>query len=192
MTIYNMDDDFTPFEPYEPYKYNKYFNAITITWGELRDGGFIDWDEDRFSWDYFDEEQKARLEEMMDRRFWLREISIIPPEAWRISFIGKLNEAMRTASLMYQILKDRPNILTQLDEYHKSRSIGSDFPATLLNGSTGDYASDGRDYEYETVRDGDILTAMNLLQEFRHPDIYILDKLEGCFSNLVTVNLNGF
>ena len=185
-------DDFRPYETREPYEHYKYFNAITITWGELRDGGFIDWDEDRFSWDWYDEDQKKRLESMMDGRFWLREISAIPPEAWRRQFIEKLNEAMRVARPMYKILEDRPNLLTVLDEYHKSRSIGSDFPQTLLNGSGGDYASDGRDYEYETVRDGDAIDALERLRSFRHPDVYVLDQLEGCFSSLVSVNVNGF
>lgn len=181
-----------PFVPVDPYPSREYHNAITITWGELRDAGIIDWSSSMFAWDYYDDEQKLRLEKMMDGRFWFREISAIPPEVWRMQFIEKLNEAMAVAKLMYKILDERPNVLTQLDEYHKSRSIGSDFPATLLNGSGGDYASDGRDYEYETVRDGDLITAMAALQQFRHPDIYVLDKLEACFTNLVSLNVNGF
>lgn len=191
MTISRIDiHEYVPVE--NPYPKWDYYNPITITWGELRDEGFIDWTDEKFAWDFYDEEQKARLEKKMDGRFWVREISDIPPERWRIQFIEALNEAMTTAKIMYKILEDQPNALIQSDEYHKSRSIGSDFPATLLNGSSGDYASDGRDYEYETIKNGDMLTAMANLQQFRHPDLFVLDQLERCFSSLVSLNVNGF
>lgn len=184
--------DIKPYEEWEPYTSNRYFNAITVTYGELVDGGFIDWTSPAFAWDYYDEEQKARVEEMIAGRFWLREISVLPPGAWRITFIETLNESMKAARLMYEAIEKSTDILVDSDEYHKSRSIGSEFPATLLNGSTGDYASDGRDYEYETVRDRNIAEAIAAMQAFRHPDLYILDKLEACFSCLVSVNIDGF
>lgn len=187
-----FDGDIRPYDDWEPYQNNRYFNAVTVTYGELVDGGFIDWTDPAFSWDYYDEEQKARVENLIAGRFWLREISVLPPGAWRISFIETLNEAMTAARPMYEALEKTAGILVESDEFHKSRSIGSEFPATLLNGSTGDYASDGRDYEYETVRDGNAIRAIEALQAFRHPDIYILDKLEACFSCLVSVNIDGF
>lgn len=193
-----MVDSIKPYspgiDPYErdPYERTDYYNAVTITWGELREGGYIDWNTPEFSWDYYDEDQRNRLQKLIDGRFWLREISMIPPGAWRISFIQTLNEAMSAAKLMYKALDDSHGALIESDEYHKSRGIDSDFPATLLNGSSGDYASNGRDYEYETIREGRMTEAMNDLQYFRHPDVYVLDKLEGCFSQLVSVNINGF
>ena len=192
MTTFNNEDGFVPYDPPEDYPFHEYHSAITITWGELRDAGVIDWDSPQYEWAFYDLDQKERLQKLMDGRFWFREISAIPPEVWRRQFIEKLNEAMLVAKLMYRVMDERPNLMTVVDEYHKSRSIGSDFPQTLLNGSGGDYASDGRDYEYETVRDGDLMTVMEALQQFRHPDLYVLDKLETCFTNLVSLNLNGF
>lgn len=185
-------EDITPYEPINPYSHRDYYNAVTITWGELRDGGYINWDEPEFSWDYYSEDQRTRLQKLIDGRFWLREISIIPPEAWRISFIQTINEAMANAKFMYQAIDESHGVLTESDEYHKSRGIDSDFPATLLNGSSGDYASNGRDYEYETIRDINMPAIMERLQTFRHPDLYVLDKLETCFSSLVSININGF
>lgn len=185
-------NDIDPYIPTDPYPTNDYYNAVTITYGELKDGGYIDWDTPEFAWDWYSEEQRDRLQRLIDSRFWLREISIIPPAAWRISFIQKLNEAMTTARLMYETLDQSSGALVESDEYHKSRGIDSDFPATLLNGSSGDYASSGRDLEYETVRDGRLTTTMEELQFFRHPDIYILDQLESCFSSLVSVNINAY
>lgn len=187
-----FDYEIHPYQDWDPYVYNLYFNAVTITWGELRDGGYIDWDSELFQWDWYDEEQRDRLQEMIDRRFWVREISLIPPERWRKYFLETLNEAMRAARLMYQALEDTPGPLAYGDEYHKSRDIRSDFPATLLNGSGGDYASDGRDYEYETIRNGNLEDVMDKLASYLDPDIYVLDKLERCFSSLVSVNINGF
>lgn len=187
-----------PFHPYEPpvedYSRTEYFNPITITYGELADNGIIDWsDPTRWSWDYYDIEQKNRVEKLISGRFWFREISIIPPEAWRIAFLEKLNEAMRVARLMYRILdENEDNIMVTGDEWHKRRTILSDFPATLLNGSGGDYASNGSDDEYETVHSGSFLDAMEKLTTYTDPDLFILDALEGCFSQLVSVNVNGF
>ena len=184
------------FRPYivndDPYPYNMYWSPHTITYGELADGGYIDWTAPEFAWDWHSPEQRERVQKMIAGRFWLREISIVPPEAWRRRFIETLNEAMRTAKLMYEALDESSNPLVDSDEYHKSRAINSDFPATLLNGSGGDYASDGRDLEYETIRQGRITDALADLYGTVHPDIYILDKLESCFSSLVSVNINAY
>ena len=186
--------NFHQFEPFEPYQHNEYYNAVTITYGQLSEMDFIDWDDPAWAWDWYSEEQRDRLQKLIDGRFWLREISIIPPEAWRRAFIQKLNEAMRTAKRMYEALEKTPSILADRDEYHKRRSIASDFPQTLLNGSGQDYASNGVDLEYETVSDGSALSAVERLQgeNYQDPDLWILDTLEVCFSKLVSVNVNGF
>lgn len=187
-----FNDNIIPYDPSNPYSHGLYFSTMTITYGELAEEGYIDWSRPEFSWDWYDEEQRDRLEKMISDRFWMREIAIVPPEAWRKRFIETLNEAMRTARLMYRALDEQSNPMIESDEYHKSRTIGSEFPATLLNGSGGDYASDGRDSEYETIRQGKLTDIMYDLQEFRHPDLYVLDKLESCFSNLVSLNINAF
>ncbi len=181
---YIVDDD--------PYPNNEYWSAVSITWGELRDSGWIDWDSPDWSWSFFDQEQRSRVQKLIDGRFWFREIAVIPPGAWRIRFLQTLEEAMVETYPMYQVLRDHPDMVLVDDEFHKSRAVSSDFPATLLNGSGGDYASDGRDYEYETVHDGRTLDALRDLREFRHPDLIILDRLEGVFSNLVSLNVNAY
>lgn len=180
------------YEILDPYPINVYFNPHTITYGELADGGYIDWSREEFSWAWYSEEQRDRLQKMIARRFWLREISIVPPEAWRLRFIETLDEAMRVATHMYAVLDEGQNALVEGDEFHKSRSVDSDFPATLLNGSGGDYASNGRDLEYETIRQRSMTEAMAELQSYQDPDLYILDKLESCFSSIVSVNVNAY
>lgn len=187
-------DDIRPYEPPAEPDRTFFFNPVTITFGELYEGGVIDWnDAERWSWHYYDLDQKKRLEDMMTRRFWLREISIIPPEAWRLAFLQKLDEAMSTARLMYQVLeKHGQDVLVESDEWYKGREIWSDFPQTLLNGSSGDYASNGRDAENESVRTGSFIDAMERLRFYQDPDVYVLDQLESCFSKLVSVNINGY
>lgn len=170
------------------------FHAVsTITLGELVDMGFVDWSDPVWSWDWYDEDQRDRMQKMIVERFWGREICIVPPILWRMQFIRKLNELMRKASLLYKLresLEDRPTL--DVDEYHKARDIYSDFPATLLNGSSGDYASTGTDREYETVRDRGALDAYMSMADFVDPDIYVLDGLEVMFSFLVSVDVDGF
>lgn len=188
------DDDIRPYTPPEEPDRTFFFNPVTITFGELYEGGVIDWnDAERWSWHYYDLDQKKRLEDLITRRFWLREISIIPPEAWRLAFLQKLDEAMSTARLMYQVLeKHGQDVLVEADEWYKGREIWSDFPQTLLNGSSGDYASNGRDAENENVRTGSFIDAMERLRFYQDPDVYVLDQLESCFSKLVSVNINGY
>lgn len=167
--------------------------AVTISWGELRDGGVIDWSLPDWSWSYYDDEQKARLERRMDLRFWYREIGVLPPDAFRRAFLHRLEEAMRIARLMYDALKASSGILVGEDTFHKSRDVASDFPATLLNGSSQDYASNAVDREYETVRERGLAESVGeLLDRYRDPDDYIIDRLEVCFSQLVSVSVDGF
>lgn len=189
------DSIIRPFEPVEPdYEQRRYFNAVTITYGELVDMGFIDWQAPDWQWASRDPEQKARVESLIAGRYWLREISVIPPDAWRRALIQKLNEAMRQAAPMYEALEKTPSILAAGDEYHKRRTVASDFPQTLLNGTEQDYASSGVDLEYETVTDAGGLDVIERLQAggYKDPDLWILDQLEVCFSKLVSVNINGF
>lgn len=168
--------------------------VISVTLGELVDGGWLDWEDESWQWDYYDDEQRQRLQRMIEARYWSREISEIPPALWRIHFLERLNESMRIASVLYKIREkiDENPILSE-DVYHKSRDIYSDFPATLLNGSSADYASTGTDREYETIRDLSGYDAMRMIKDdFIDPDLFILDRLEIMFSKLVSVNINGF
>lgn len=185
-------DSLRPYVPRDPYEHREYYSIISITLGELVDSGWIDWTHDEWHWHFYSPEQKTRLEEEIEGRFWLREISITPPEAWRRAFIRTLNEAMRKAAPMYEVLEKSRGVLDDGGEWHKRRTVSSDFPATLLNGSSQDYASSGLDLEYETSHDAGTLAALERLRDYEDPDIYILDRLETCFSSLVSVNLNGF
>lgn len=170
------------------------FHAVsTITLGELVDAGFVDWTDPAWAWDFYDEAQRDRMQKMIVDRFWMREISVIPPILWRMQFVERLNELMLKASILYKIREEIADHPTRTsDEWHKARDIFSDFPATLLNGSSGDYASTGTDREYETLRDESAIRAYLDMTDYEDPDMYILRGLESMFSMLVSVDVDGF
>lgn len=181
------------FEPLDDYDMRDFHAVMTTTWGELRDGGWIDWNAPAWRWAAYSDEQRERLQRRMDRRFWYREIGSLPPDRFQREFLDRLEGAMRVAKFMYAAIDSGASILTELDEYHKSRDIRSDFPQTLLNGASQDYASDGRDLEYETIRDRGLIDALeDAATRFRDPDDYVLDQLEVCFSRLISLQIGGY
>lgn len=181
------------FEPLDDYNLRDFHAVMTTTWGELRDGGWIDWDDPDWHWDAYSDEQRGRLQRRIDRRFWYREISALPPDRFRRQFLESLEDAMRVARWMYAAIDSGADILTELDEFHKSRDIRSEFPQTLLNGTSQDYASDGLDREYETIRDRGLIDALeDAATRFRDPDSFVLEKLEVNFSRLISLEIGGY
>lgn len=181
---YEFDDEVT---------WDRDFHAVvTVTLGELVYDGWIDWDDDSWHWDAYDDEQYNRLNEKIEARYWDREIGILPPGEWKRRFIGKLNEVMPKYKLLYDKVKDGLDIWQESDEYHKERSVDSEYPQTQLRG-TEDYASSGGDMEYETIKDGDMLDKIRKFQQYYvDVDVMILDELEPLFSSLYSVSMNGF
>ena len=59
--------------------------------------------------------------------------------------------------------------------------------------SNSDYASTGKDEEYERVKYGNISDSMeNYLAKFKPIDEMFLDELESMFISSYAVNVNGF
>ncbi len=170
-----------------------YHSAATISYGELADVGFINWDAPEWQWDYFDEAQRDRLQNKIAARYWFRDIGVLPWARWRQMLIRKLNEIMPKYKIMYKKLADEATDLFRIrDSYGKSRDVFSDFPASLLNGENEDYASHGSDHEHEDIEDGDNYTRlMEIAREYVDIDVMILNELDVLFSGLMTVNFNG-
>lgn len=170
-----------------------YHSAATISFGELADAGFIDWDAPEWQWDAYDDAQRSRLQAKIEARFWFRDIGVLPWARWRQMFVRKLNEIMPKYKLMYKKLNDEATDLFRVsDSYGKSRDVYSDFPASLLNGENEDYASHGSDHEHEDVVDADTYERlMAIAREYTDIDVMILDELDVLFSGLMTVNFNG-
>ena len=122
----------------------------------------------------------------------MRDIGVIPPGLWKREFLRKMNEIMPKYKPLYKALDDGANILQTGDQYGKSRDIFSEFPATML-GDNQDYASNGRDREYENVAQGDwVDKAMQIAERYTDIDVMILKEIEPLFSCLLTVSMNGY
>lgn len=176
-------------EPYEPSTPTPEFHAvISISLGELVEAGFIDWADDSWHWDAYDDAQYARLNSKIETHYWDREIGVLPPGSWKREFMRKMNEIMPKYKLAYQAA-DNASLMRVGDDYGKSRTIGSNFPATQLKPNQ-DYASDANDNEYENVREGDYLDRIERLKAYDDIDLQIIDQLETMFTCLMTVNMN--
>lgn len=163
--------------------------ANTIKLSELAAWGFWDPEDPSWVWDYYDHDQYIRLCRKFYARYADREIGILPPGEWKRSYIRKLNEIMPKYKLLYKAAADA-DILQTSREYHKAREIGSDFPQTMLGGKQ-DYASTGRDYEHETLHEGDPVDQLaKAAEKYKDIDVMILDDLDILFSSLVSVSLN--
>lgn len=177
-------------EPYEPSEATPEFHAVvSVSLGELVEDGFIDWTDDGWHWDAYDDEQYNRLNAKLEAHYWDREIGVLPPGAWKREFVRKMNEIMPKYKLAYQAAADGITLMRVGDDYGKSRTIGSSFPATQLKPNQ-DYASDANDNEYETVHEGDYLDRINLLKAYDDIDLQIINEMETMFTCLMTVNIN--
>lgn len=194
---------FSDLEDYQSGIYPRdYHSVVTIQLCELAEGGFVRWyslDGDgncvpdrEWAWDYYDLAQYKRVCDKFNARYWWDEISMLPPIRWKQQVVRKFNEAMPKYKLLYKSLEDLPDFTASGSEYGKSRQIYSEFPETLLNGNS-DYVSNGSDREFETIRQGDWLEkALEFSNSYKDVDVMLLDELEVMFSQLWTVNANGF
>lgn len=164
--------------------------VVSIQLCELFRWGFIVWGEPDWTWDYYDEKQYWRVCQKLEDHYWMREIGILPPGAWKREFMRKMNEIMPKYKLAYKALDDGVSLMKTGDQYGKRREIGSDFPATQLS-DNNDYASSGTDSEYENVAEGDYLSRVDQLQAYNDIDLQIVNEMETMFSSLFTVNMNG-
>lgn len=173
--------------------FNEDFHAVvSITLGELIVDGWIDFDDESWKWNAYNDEQYKRMCKKIEGRFFTRELGILPASNWKRRYISFMNEIMPKYAILYSIVQD-PDFdpLQNLNEYLKERNIFSEFPQTSLGGNQ-DYASNGNDREYQRVIEGDVLEKINQIRNIDDVDVMILNDLEILFSNLITVNINYF
>ena len=166
----------------------EFHSVMSVELGELIEGKWVNWDDESWHWDAFDDEQYKRVCEKFNNRYFHRDIGILPPGQWKREVLRKFNEIMPKYKPVYQALKDGADILQMGNEYGKSRDVYSDFPATQLKNATQDYASNASDRQYERIQQGDWIQKMTELQDYNDVDAMILDELSGMFSGLYTVN----
>lgn len=180
-------------DPFEPCESRADWHAVaTIQLGELIECGVVDFSDPSWHWNAYNDEQYTRLCDKITNHYFMRDIGVIPPGLWKREFLRKMNEIMPKYKPLYKALDDGANILQTGDQYGKSRDIFSEFPATML-GDNQDYASNGRDREYENVTQGDwVDKAMQIAERYNDIDVMILKEIEPLFSCLLTVSMNGY
>lgn len=170
---------------------DEWHDAITITLQELlQDPGILEEMETRWeSFDAYDEEQRARLWTKLRARFDWREVGILPLRRWMDRLFARLNECMPKYKPLYAAIDSGVSVMTDSDEWHKSRDVFSTFPQTALGGANQDYASSGTDREHETVRDRGLLDVAERLRTYSDIDAMILDELDPCFMCIMSTTL---
>lgn len=170
-------------------------NVLTINLGRLVECGAFDWENELLNWRdaAYDEAQYERLCKYFLARFWYREISILPPRRWMDYLRRKLVfELMPKYRKMYEIVADGIDPTVNEDEYYKSRTVDSDYPETLLSGNA-DYASAGRDEEWERLRSDNVVDNLdNYKRKYAYVDEMICDELESMFTSMWSVYEEGF
>lgn len=171
------------------------FNAVyTIQLGELLEDGLMDWTRPELDWREaaYDPAQYERVCEYFNSRFYWREISITPFLEWASYVRRKLvYELMPKYRPLYERVAQGISPFADSDEYYKGREIGSAYPETLLSGNA-DYITDGRDEEYERIKEGNPADELeNFISKYKGVDEALLDELETMFISMYTLNVNS-
>ena len=191
MEIFDIHTDPDHVDNYEEWTKPDYHSVYSIQLCELINDGWIDFNSSDWDFDSYDDEQRNRLWKKFERRYYWREIGILPPNRWKWELLRKLDEIMPKYKPLYKMLEEGQNILQHYGEYGKSRNIFSDFPQTMLGGNE-DYASNGTDREHEEIYLGDWIDQLEKIKHYDDIDVMILKELETMFSCMFTVNINGY
>lgn len=194
-SVYDFTDVVIDTQEWLDYTGTDEWNAIyTVQLGELMAKGVFDWENPLLNWSAaaYDEQQYLRVCEYFEERFYYREISLEPFEEWARTFHRKMVfELMPKYKPLYARIADGENPLAKDNEYYKNRTIDSAYPETLLS-ENADYITEGRDEEFQRIKEGDYVEQMNKYAElFKGVDQLLLDELESLFISLYTMNVNA-
>lgn len=194
MNRYCFDDLSIDVDAWLEYTGEDIWNAVyTIQLGELMESGVFDWSRPELDWSSaaYDDEQYARVCTYFCERFLYREISMEPFLQWANMLKRKLvYELMPKYKPLYERIAEGVNPLQDGNEYYKNRTIQSAYPETLLS-ANADYITDGRDEEYQRIKESNIADAMeSFALKYKGVDQLILDELESMFISLYTANVN--
>ena len=190
-----MQNDINPYQPCE--SHDDFHGVMTYTFGELLDvPGGVDWNNAAWSWRdiAYDDTQYMRCCKKIENRFYDRELGVLPASRWKRHFLRLIAEIMPTLKPLYAAVDGNSGVmLSDMDTWHKMRTVFSDFPATQL-AENQDYASNATDNQYETIANGDFMDKVNRIRngDYVDIDVLLLEHLETCFSPLWTVNINNY
>lgn len=176
------------------YTYQNEWHAVyTVYLGELMQSGVFKWSRPELNWSgaAFDAEQYDRVCKYFEARFKWREISMLPVLKWFDYLHRKLvYELMPKYKPLYERVAEGINPLAGENEYYKNRTIQSAYPETLLS-ENSDYITDGRDEEYQRIKERDFTESMaKFAEQYKSVDEMLLDELEILFIGMYTTNMN--
>ena len=177
------------------YNYQNEWHAVyTVYLGELVQTGLFNWSRPELDWSdaAYDKEQYERVCSYFIDRFKWREISMTPVLKWFDYLKRKLvYELMPKYKPLYERVSEGINPLAGENEYYKNRTIESAYPETLLSGNS-DYITDGRDEEYQRIKEKATPDAMaSFASMYKGVDELMLDELEIMFISMYTSYVNG-
>lgn len=192
-----MIPDYDQNEDYD--KYADFHAVFTIQMGELIHDGLIDFNDgtwgtlpDGKEIEWYSDEQRERFWSKFEYYYFWREIGELPFMRWKWDLLTKISMLMPKYNFVYKLIDDGIDPLQVEDVYGKSRDMYSDFPQTMLSGNQ-DYASTGKDTEYENVREGNFIdTVFKIYNEYKDPDMALVQELDDCFYCVLTSNVSGF
>lgn len=193
--------DLIEFKPFEGCDAHPDYHAVySVQLCELVNDGFevfgdpgwneIAWPADDDSESYLSK-TRDRLESKLLRKFWFAEIDPRVPGIWRYDLTTKMQLIMPKYREVYEAVAGGLSPLTDSDAYEKNRRVYSDYPAAQLDNTTRDYASTADDYESERIEIGDVMDKMSRLSTYNDVDAAVLDELECCFCQIMTMSMNG-
>lgn len=121
-----------------------------------------------------------------------REIGVLPLKRWKLAYKRKANELMRKYGALIEQFEQGATMMQEADVYGKSREVYSDFPQAQLSNVNRDYATNGTDKEFEEVTNGSMINKLKELDGVNEPLTAMVEECETLFSQLFTVNINGF
>ena len=172
----------------------EWHSVYTIKLGQLVQSGVFDWTRPELDWSgaAYDPEQYERVCAYFIKRYYWREISLLPILEWFNMLQYRLvYELMPKYNPLYKRIAEGFAPLGIEDEYYKRRTIQSAYPETLLSGNS-DYITDGTDEEWERIKEGETVERLNkYVLEFQAVDKSLLDDLEDMFTCMYSANVNG-
>lgn len=166
--------------------------VVSIQLCELIDAGFCDDKLTGWEWDKYSDKQDLQLRKKLVNHYFFREIALTPPGIWKHEFIRKMNEIMPKYIRLYKLLDESPELFGADSVYYKSRDIYSDFPQTQLSSENADYATNGRDKEFQRINQVDIIDVTKRINDYNDIDLLIINDMGSLFSCLFSVNTNSY
>lgn len=195
-----MMNSIDPFDPEFDYDRLDDFHAVyTVQLGELIHNGLVNFKDG--TWDrladgtelvWISEEKREEFWAKFKQYYFWREIGEMPYKRWKYDLLVLLAGKLPKYNLMWKALEDGVDPLQDGSEYGKNRNIYSEFPQTMLSDNQ-DYASSGNDYQFERVREGNFVEAMEALTaDYTDPTFALVKELDIMFYSVLTSNINGF